>query len=129
MSKTDYSENKVVDLLNGKTAFTLPTVYVALFTAAPSDAGGGTEVTGGAYARKQTAATDWAAAAAGSATNSATITFVTTTAAWGTVTHFATFDAPTAGNMLRWGPVGTSKTVGTGDTASFPANSFTTTED
>ena len=45
-SFTDYLENKVLDHVVGKTSFTMPAVVaVALFTAAPSDAGGGTEVT------------------------------------------------------------------------------------
>lgn len=129
MSKTDYAENKVIDHLNGKTSFTMPSVWVALFTAAPSDAGGGTEVTGGSYARKSTAGADWNAASAGSASNANAITFVTATGSWGTATHFATFDASTAGNMLRWGALTTSKTIGSGDTASFAAGALVTTED
>jgi hypothetical protein len=61
--KTAYLERKLIDHSTGKTSYTMPTVYVGLFTAAPSDAGGGTEVTGGSYARKSTAAADWSAAA------------------------------------------------------------------
>lgn len=129
MSKSDYAENKVIDHLNGKTSFTMPSVWVALFTAAPSDSGGGTEVSGGSYARKSTAGADWNAASAGSASNANAITFVTATGSWGTATHFATFDASTAGNMLRWGALTTSKTIGSGDTASFAAGALVTTED
>lgn len=47
MSKSDYLENKLLDHQLGKTSYTMPTVYVGLFTAAPSDSGGGTEVSGG----------------------------------------------------------------------------------
>ena len=129
MSKSDYAENKILDHLNGKTSFTMPTAYVALFTAAPSDAGGGTEVSGGSYARVATSGATWAAASGGSTSNAAAVTFPTATASWGTVTHYATFDAPTSGNMLRWAPLTASKTIGSGDTASFAIGALTQTED
>jgi hypothetical protein len=129
MSKSDYAENKVNELLVGKTAFTLPTAYVALYTAAPSDAGGGTEVTGGSYARKSTAGTDWNASSAGSISNANAITFATASASWGTVTHFGVFDAASAGNLLFWAALTASKTVGSGDTASFAAGALVHTED
>jgi hypothetical protein len=120
MSKSDYAENAVNDWITGKTTMPATTTrYVALFTAAPSDSGGGTEVTGGSYARKSTAGADWNASSAGSVSNANTITFVTASASWGTVTHFGVFDASTAGNLLFWGALTNSKTIGTGDTASF----------
>jgi hypothetical protein len=129
VSKSDYAENKVNELLVGKTAFTLPTAYVALYTAAPSDAGGGTEVTGGSYARKVTAGTDWNTSSAGSISNANAITFVTATASWGTATHFGVHDALSAGNLLFWAALGTSKAIGSGDTASFAAGALVHTED
>lgn len=129
--KTSYLEQKVIDHTNGKTSYTMPTVYVGLFTATPSDAGGGTECTGGSYARKSTAGADWNAASGNpaTATNANAITFVTATGSWGTATHFGLFDASTAGNLLRWAALGTSKTIGTGDTASFAAAALTVGED
>jgi len=129
MSKTDYAENKVLDHLNGKSSFTMPTVYVALFTAAPSDAGGGTEVSGGSYARVATSGATWAAASGGAASNAAAISFPTASASWGTVTHYATFDAASSGNMLRWAALTVSKTIGSGDTASFAIGALAMTED
>lgn len=128
MSKSTYAENKVLDHMLGKTAWTMPTVYVALYTAAPSDAGGGTEVSGGAYARVATTGATWNAASAGSSSNASAITFPTASASWGTVTHFGQLDASSAGNLLRWGPLTTSKAIGSGDTASFAASSLTCTE-
>lgn len=113
----------------GKTSYTMPTVYVGLYTAAPSDTGGGTEVTGGSYARKSTAGADWNAAASGSSSNANAITFITATGSWGTVTHFGLFDAASAGNLLRWAALTTSKTIGSGDTASFAAAALVCTED
>lgn len=129
MSKTDYLENKVLDHITGKTAYTMPAVWVGLFTAAPSDAGGGTEVTGGSYVRKSTAGADWVAASAGSTSNANVLTFVTATGSWGTVTHFGLFDAATAGNLLRWAALTTPKAIGTGDVASFPVGNLVLTED
>src|SRR3954471_14100195 len=128
MSKSDYLENKLLDHETGKTAYTMPAVWVGLYTAAPSDAGGGTEVTGGSYARKSTAGADWNAAASGSTSNANAITFVTATGTWGTVTHFGLFDAASAGNMLRWAPVTTSKSFASGDTATSPSASLVLTE-
>ena len=129
MSKTDYLENKVLDHTLGKTSYTMPSVWVGLFTAAPSDAGGGTEVTGGSYARKSTAGADWAAASGGASSNANAITFVTPTGSWGTVTHFGLFDAATAGNLLRWGALAVSKTIGSGDPVSFAVGELDVTED
>jgi hypothetical protein len=116
---------------SGKTSFTMPTVYVGLYTDryVPSDAGGGTEVSGGSYARKSTAGSDWAAAASGSTSNAAIITFVTASGSWGTVTHFGLFDASTAGNLLEWAALTTSKTISNGDVASFPIGNLVRTLD
>jgi hypothetical protein len=119
-SFNDYLENKLLDHVVGKTSFTMPsTVYVALFTTAVNDAGGGTECTGGSYARKLTAGSDWVAAAAGASSNATVITFVTPTGSWGTATHFALMDAVTAGNYLGWSDLTTSQAIGSGNTVSF----------
>jgi len=116
---SDYVENKVLELITGKTAFSTPTAYIALFTAAPSDSGGGTECTGGSYARKQTAGSDWASASGGAISNSAAITFVTPTGSWGTATHFALMDASTSGNQLGWAALTTPQAIGTGNLVQF----------
>lgn len=120
-SFSDYAENKVLDHIVGKTSFTMPSVYVALFTAAPSDSGGGTECSGGSYARKSTAGADWAAAASGATSNANAITFVTPTGSWGTVVAFGLFDASTSGNLLAWADLTTNQAIGTGNTVSFAA--------
>lgn len=106
-------------------------LFVALYTAAPSDAGGGTEVSGGAYARVQVNPADanWTAASAtdGLTDNAAAITFPTATASWGTVTHVGIHDGLTGGNLLLHGALTTSKTVGNGDTFSFAAGALDVT--
>lgn len=126
---TTYAQQKVLDHIVGKTSFTMPTVYVGLFTAAPSDAGGGTECTGGSYARKSTAGSDWTAASGTTSSNAAVITFVTPTGSWGTVTHFGLFDASTSGNLLAWAAVTTQQAVGTGNTVSFAIGALVITLD
>lgn len=98
-------------------------LYVALFTAAPSDSGGGTEVSGGSYARVNVPPLDanWTAASGtdGLTDNAAAITFTTATGNWGTITHVGIFDASTVGNLLFWGALAASKVVNSGDTFSF----------
>jgi len=109
---SNYLENKVLDHILGTTTYTKPSaVYVALYTAAPNDAGGGTEVTGGSYAR-QTAAFD--AAASGATQNTANIDFVNMPAS--TVVAIGIHDALTSGNLLVWGTLSTSKSLDAGDT-------------
>lgn len=124
MSKANFLEDAVLNhVLRGVAFPTLgASTHVALFTAAPSDAGGGTEVTGGAYARVAVAraTTAWAApadnAGAQQTSNSAAVTFPNPTANWGTITHFGIYDAATAGNLLYWGAFATSRAINNGDT-------------
>lgn len=138
---SDYLENKLVDQLFRGQAFTAPaTLHVGLLTAAPSDAGGGTEVSGNGYARvavtsslanwagTQAAASTVASSGTGGQTsNNAAITFATPTASWGTVSHFGIYDAASGGNLLFWGALTISKTINQSDTVSFPAASLTIT--
>ena len=111
---THFMENKIIDHILRNQSYTPPAkVYLALFTAAPDDDGGGTEVTGGSYARQEIALS---AASGGLSSNSADITFPTATASWGTITHCAIMDALTSGNMLMYSPLDASKAIDTGDT-------------
>ena len=130
-SLSNYAEAKLLDHVMGKTAFTMPTAYLALYTAAPTDAGGGTEVTGGSYARQAMAAN--MAAATGTtptlSTNSGQIAFPTATANWGTVVAIGVLDASTAGNFLWWADLTASKTVNSGDTLVFNAGELDFTLD
>ena len=113
---TNYTESLALTWLLTTSSATRPTAwYVGLFTAAPSDAGGGTEVSGGSYARKAVTFTVSEASGTTTAKNNATITFDTASASWGTITHIAIFDALTSGNMLFHGAVTASKTIDSGD--------------
>jgi hypothetical protein len=137
-SKSDYLEAAILNhILRGDT-FAKPNagsgVYIALCTAAPTDADTGSTITepaGGSYARKLVAQADgsWdAPTVAGDTENTGAITFVTATASWGTITHVAICDALTDGNMLYHGALDASKAVGNGDTFSFAAGALDITE-
>lgn len=112
---SNYAENKVLDHLTGRAAWTAPTnTYLALFTTDPTDADSGTEATGGSYARQ---AVTFGAASGGTISNSAAVTFTSMPA--GTFTHFGLYDADTAGNLLVHGSLTAFKTTGAGDTIEF----------
>lgn len=109
--KSNYLEDAVKNLVLGGTAFTAPATHVALYSASPTDASAGTELTGGAYARvtKTNNATNWPASTAGSTkSNGTTIDFPQATADWSRAYSWSIMDASTAGNMLYYGPLATS---------------------
>jgi hypothetical protein len=113
MAATTFFANKIIDKMLRNQTYTPPsTIYRALFTSATDDAGGGTEVSGGSYARQ---AVTLAAAASKATSNSADLTFPVATANWGTLTHGAYFDASTGGNMLIHGALAAARTVNSGD--------------
>jgi hypothetical protein len=123
---SNYLENALINATLRNTTFTSPaTVYAGLFTSDPTEAGTGTEVSGGSYARK---AITFAAPSNGVTTNSAAACeFDQATGSWGTITHFAIFDALTTGNMLYYGALTTSKTIASGDVFKFATSSVTVT--
>ena len=123
--------NAILDLNFGGVAFTPPaTVYVTLFTTAPTDYGtglGGVEGTGGSYARPAVLnnLTNFPAASARSKSNGTTIAFASPTAAWGTVVAFGYRDALAAGNWLGGGDLTTNQTVSAGNTVQFAIGALT----
>jgi hypothetical protein len=127
-SFSDYTENLLLNWLLTTNSATRPTAwYVGLFTAAPSDTGGGTEVTGNGYARVATGTISISGTST-TATNAASIEFAAASGGnWGTITHAAIFDASTGGNMLAWAPLTTSRTINSGDVFRIPAGSLTVT--
>ena len=130
---TDYLETALINHIFRGTAYTGPgTIYVGLLTAAPTASTTGTEVTGGSYARvgvSTAGGTNWAATSSGNGTTSNVnaVTWASApTASWGVVTHFALYDAASAGNMLFYGALSASKTINNGDAApSFAAGALT----
>ena len=130
---SNYLKNKIVDLTLRGQAFAAPTtVYVSLHSTATTDAGGGTEVTGGSYARAPIAAslanfagtqsagsTTASTGTTGQTSNNVAVTFPTPTASWDTPTNWALWDAATGGNMLYHGAITTPKAIAIGATTSF----------
>lgn len=114
---SDFLENELLDHVFRNSAYAQPaTVYLALYTAAPTDAGGGTQVSTGGYARQ---AITFGAAAGGAIANTAAVSFTAAGANFGTITHVGIFDALTVGNLLAWKAI-TSVVINDGDTLTFP---------
>lgn len=126
MAFTNYLETKLLEHTFSNTAFTTPgTVYVALYTVAPTDSSTGTEVTGGGYARQSAGFTT----SGNEATNTAAVEFPTATAAYGTVVAAAVLDAASSGNMLAYASLTANKTIGIGDVFRIPAGDLDITLD
>lgn len=126
---TDYTEDLVLDWLLTSGTATRPTAwYVALYTVAPTDTGGGTEVSGTSYAR--TAVTfSVSGTSPATAANSAAVEFPEAGGSWGTVVAAGIFDSSTAGNLLAYANLTTSKAVDTGDVLRFNTSALTVTLD
>jgi len=116
---SDHAEALLLDWLMTTGTATRPTAwYVALYTAAPSDSGGGTEVSGSGYAR-QSVTFDAASSPGGTTSNTGAVSFTASGGSFGTVTHIGIFDASSGGNLLWHGAMTASKTVADGDTLEF----------
>jgi hypothetical protein len=124
---TNYLEAKLLDHVLTNTSFSSPTtVYAGLFTVAPDDTGGGTEVSGGSYARQEMS---FSAASGGATTTDADINFPQATADWGTVVAVGIHDALTSGNLLMYTDLTTSKAIATGDILKISSGSLTVSLD
>jgi hypothetical protein len=122
---SNYLEDALINGTLRATTFTAPTtIYVGLFTSDPTDAGTGTEVSGGSYARKSVT---FAAPSNGASASSADVTFDTATATWGTITHIGLFDALTTGNLLYHTALDVSKLIETNDVFKINSGSLTVT--
>ena len=118
MSFTNFLETEILDHVFAGAAYTAPgTHYLGLFTAAPGEAGGGTELSGSAYARQTV---DFATSGA-TTSNDAAIEFPTATGSWGTVTHVGVFDAVSSGNLMAYATLSSSKAIATGDVFRVPS--------
>lgn len=122
---SDYLENKILDHVFRNTSYTPPAaVYLGLYTSAPSDAGGGTEVSGAGYARQ---AITFGAASGGAISNTAAVQFTASGGSYGTVTHVGVFDAATTGNMLAWKAI-TPIVMGSGGILTFAIGDIDVTQ-
>jgi hypothetical protein len=127
-SFSDYTENLVLTWLFTGSSATRPTAwYVGLFTAAPSDTGGGTEVTGNGYDRVATGTISGSGTAT-TFTNAAAIEFAAASGGnWGSIGWAGIFDASSSGNLLAWAPLSTARTINDGDVLRIPATSLSIT--
>lgn len=118
---SNYLENAWVNHVLRNTAYTSPgtSIYVALHSADPTDAGSGAELSGSSYARVQVSS--WDAPSTRSTQNTSTITFPTASGNWTAATHVGIWDASTAGNLLFAKALGSTITVLSGGVASFAA--------
>lgn len=122
---SNYLENALINATLRNTSYTSPAaVYVSLHTADPTDAGTGTEVSGGSYDRQSAT---FGAPSNGVSTTTADITFPQATASWGTIGWIAIWDASTTGNMLYHTALDTSKSIDTGDIFKIASGSLTVT--
>lgn len=126
---SDYTENKIIEHILGKTAFTMPQPWLALFSAAPSDTGGGSEISGNGYARLLTTAGNWATASNGSSSNADNLTFNSASAQWATVTAFGAYDSASGGNLLWWNTLAANVSITAGSQPRFSAGALTVSLD
>jgi hypothetical protein len=130
MGLSNYEKAKILDLLVGKTAHTLTAVYVGLSTADPTDdASGLAEPSGNGYARVATTGTTWEDAVPPATQNAATITFPEASGSWGTISHFALFNALSGGTMIASGALDTPTAITTGQIFRFAAGALDITID
>lgn len=126
MSFSNYLETELLDFAFTNGTATRPTAwYLALYTAAPSDTGGGTEVSGGGYARQSVTFS----VSGDTASNTAAIEYPTATSSYGTVTHVGVFDASSGGNLLAYSGLNVSKLIDTGDVFRVPTGDLDITLD
>lgn len=125
---SDYLEDAILNWLRGSAMPSAPAaVYVGLYSAAPTDAGGGTEVTTTIRAAGRVAAT-FGAPSGGVIANTGIVDFGDADGG-ATVTHFGIFDAASAGNLLAWAALTQSQTISTGNLVSFAVSALTITID
>ena len=126
MSLTNTFETTVLTWLLTASSATRPTSwYIGLFTAAPSDTGGGTEVSGTGYVREAVTFT----VTGDTASNSAAVEWPVAGGSWGTITDLAIFDAVTSGNMIGYAVLTDAKTIATGDVFRIPVGDLDVTLD
>ena len=126
MSFSNTYETNVLTWTFTNTSVTRPTAwYLGLFTSAPGEAGGGTEVSGGSYVREAVTFS----VTGDTATNTAAVEWPVATDTWGTITHIAVYDASTSCNQIAYAALTNSKTIASGDVLRVPAGDLDITLD
>jgi len=126
MVKSDYLAAAVLNAWLRGVSPTIPSArYLALYTVAPTSAGGGTEISGGGYLRE---AVTFAAPSGGVCANTGAVNFPTPTAPWGVVVAVGIFDALSSGNLLYFKTLAVAKAVDAGSPVFFPDGYLTIQE-
>lgn len=128
---SDYLEAQLINTTLRGATYTGGSVFIALFTADPTDAGTGAELTDSGYIRQRahtTVASDgFTVPANGSSSNTRNIIFPAIVDAQKTITHWGIFDAQTSGNLLYHSSMLNPKTLDPTDVLSFPVGSLIVT--
>jgi hypothetical protein len=131
---SDAAANQLLDVMFGQIANPFPAIYyIALSTTLPTNTG--TNVTepstsGTAYARMAVDNDDVSFVGAAARQTSIAVEVVfpeATGAGWGHLTHFAIYDAATAGNFMGWGALATPIDVIAGGIVTFIPDSLVIT--
>ena len=102
------------------------TLWLALFSAVPTGDSGGTELSGGGYARKSiTCSTDMIADGAGRTKNATDIVFTTATGTVGEAVGAALMSTASGGTRRAIGALDASRIINTNDTLTIPAGALT----
>jgi hypothetical protein len=126
MAKSDYLEVNILNHVLRATPYSSPSaVYLAAYTTAPTDAGGGVEVSGGAYTRQTLT---FGPVSGNQVSNDADVLFPIATAPWGAIVHFGIFDAPAAGNLLYHTALAAPRTIVAGDQLRVPVDQLVIAE-
>ena len=133
MGASTYTKNNILKALLQGTALPLPAgTYISLHTADPGETGANEVSTGAwpAYVRRKAEAagamgTGWTTPTTGSSTNTNQLTYPSNDGAGTvTVTHFAIWDALSAGNCLDADALTASRALSVGDILVFDIGSL-----
>ncbi len=134
MSFSDELRQAILDAsFGGSGNLDVNTFHIGLSRVEPGfDGSANSEPVGNAYARVTFVNSDnnWAAAASGVKQNAAAITFPEASGSWGLVSHLTVWIDPTSDGALSYwasAPLGTSKSIISGDTPNVPVNSLSFT--
>jgi hypothetical protein len=122
---SNYLANSVANATLRNTSYTSPaTVYVALYSTAPTASTSGTELTGNSYSRQTVT---FSAPSAGSASSNVAVSFGPATGNnWATVKGMAIVDASSSGNILYFQST-TSQNVLIGKTLTYGSGNIVIT--
>lgn len=120
---SNFLQDNMMNHVFRNTPYNAPgTIYLALFSADPTAAGTGPELSGSGYART---AFTLGPPTNGISTNDADIVFPTATANWLNATHIGIFDSSINGNLLFFGPMTSGVIVTSGNNFRFPIGNLT----